>query len=95
MHANVELHPETLSMVDLARKLKDSAAGQWTPEPMAVAYRGVSYDPKVAGQSSAQRQTRHPPLRGNGEHINQLTKMVLDTTDGDVSQVTSRLVDLR
>ena len=85
VHANVELHPETLSMVDLARKLKDSAAGQWTPGHTPLVYRGVFYDPKVAGQSSAQRQTRHPPLRGNGDHIKQLIKMVIDTTEGDIS----------
>ena len=85
VHANVELHPETLTAVDLARRLKDSAAGHWTPGHTPLVYRGVFYDPKVAGQSSAQRQTRHPPLRGNGDHIKQLIKMVIDTTEGDIS----------
>ena len=82
---NMETCPETLPMTDVAKRFKESAAGQARGDPTMLTHRGVFYDPKVAGQSDSQPQLRCPSLRQQGEHCKALIKMVLQTTDDDIA----------
>lgn len=83
--SNLDIAPETLSQGELVRRLKDSAAGQFRGDPDQHTHRAIFYDPKVTGQCSSMPHLRTPPLRGNGDHVKGLVKVMLDTTDGEIA----------